>query len=127
MVKSVPESYINEIYAYAVENELIHGKAIEGGVLPKLFQHGLEKEEIGKIMPKIKEIVSKVNSISASERDELFKNYKKFLKEKVEKEKGLKELPGINNKQGKIVFRLAPFPSGSLHIGNTKTYLLNAL
>ncbi len=121
----ISDKYINEIYAYALENALIHGKAIEGGVLPKLFQHGLKKEEISKIMPKIKEIVSKVNSINLKDKEKLFESYKKFLKEKAEKEKGLKDLP--NAKKGKMVFRLAPFPSGSLHIGNTKTYLLNAL
>ena len=124
MVKSVADKYINEIYGYALENALIHGKAIEGGVLPKLFQHGLKKEEISKIMPKIKEIVSKINSMPVNDKEKLFQSYKKFLKEKVEKEKGLKELPNVSKK---MVFRLAPFPSGSLHIGNTKTYLLNAL
>ena len=124
MVKSIDEKYINEIYAYALENALIHGKAIEGVVLPKLFQHGLKKEEIGKVMLKIKEIVSKVNSMDLKDKEKLFESYKKFLKEKVEKEKGLKELPNVSKK---MVFRLAPFPSGGLHIGNTKTYLLNAL
>ena len=124
MVKSIDEKYINEIYAYALENALIHGKAIEGVVLPKLFQHGLKKEEIGKVMLKIKEIVSKVNSMDLKDKEKLFESYKKFLKEKVEKEKGLKELPNVSKK---MVFRLAPFPSGGLHIWNTKTYLLNAL
>ncbi len=46
------------------------------------------------------------------------------MKEKIIEEKGLKELPNI---RGKPVFRVAPFPSGALHIGNMKTFLLNAL
>jgi glutamyl-tRNA synthetase len=114
----------NEIYAYALENALLYEKAIAGAVLPKLFQHGLEKENIGKVMPSVNEAVSKVNKLNADERAKEFEKYKKYLHEKISEEKGLKELP---NASKNMVFRLAPFPSGSLHIGNTKTFLLNAL
>ena len=115
----------NEIYAYALENALTHeGKAMPSAVLPKLFQHGLKKEEIGKIMPEINEAIKKVNSLSKENLNSEFEKNKQYLKEKVEQEKGLKDLP---NHSKKMVFRLAPFPSGGLHIGNTKTYLLNAL
>jgi glutamyl-tRNA synthetase len=115
----------NEIYAYALENALTHeGKAMPSAVLPKLFQHGLKKEEIGKIMPEINEAIKRVNLLSKENLNSEFEKNKQYLKEKVEQEKGLKDLP---NHSKKMVFRLAPFPSGGLHIGNTKTYLLNAL
>ena len=52
---------LNEIYAYALENAILHEKAIPGAVLPKLFQHGLNKDEIKDIMPLINQVVSKVN------------------------------------------------------------------
>ncbi|MFA5019880.1 MAG: glutamate--tRNA ligase [Candidatus Pacearchaeota archaeon] len=118
------KDFNDEIHAYALENAIVYGKAIESVVLTKLFQHGLKKEGIKDVMVKIKEIVSFVNSLKNDEKISEFKKYKSFLKEKPAEEKGLKELP----KSGKhMVFRMAPFPSGGLHIGNTKTYLLNAL
>ena len=115
---------LNEIYAYALENALLHEKAISGAVLPKLFQHGLQKEEIKDVMPLINEAVNKINKLSLEDKNKKFKIYSKYLKEKPKKEKGLKDLSNISKK---MVFRMAPFPSGPLHLGNMKTYLLNAL
>ncbi len=115
-----------EILAYALQNALEFGEADAGRILPKLFQHGLEKSEIGEIMPLIKDIVEKVNSISVEERKENFEKVKELVKKREIAETGLPELSGIV-KGKKPVFRLAPFPSGALHIGNAKTYLLNAL
>ena len=118
------KSFTDEIYAYALENALEHGKTMPGVVMSKLFRHGLKKEHIKDVMSEINKIVEEVNSMPENDRIKLFNNYKKFLPEKVIEEKGLKDLPNISKK---MIFRLAPFPSGSLHIGNTKTYLLNAL
>ena len=115
---------LNEIYAYALENAILHEKAIPGAVLPKLFQHGLNKDEIKDIMPLINQVVSKVNKLSNGEKNNEFDVYSKYLKEKPKEEKGLKDLANISKK---MVFRMAPFPSGPLHLGNMKTYLLNAL
>ncbi|MBS3100029.1 glutamate--tRNA ligase [Candidatus Pacearchaeota archaeon] len=114
----------NEIYAYVLENALLYEKAIESAVLPKLFQHGLEKQDINVVMPRIKEIVKEVNSFSEEKRNSMFEKYKEYIKEKQKQEEGLKELPNV---KAKPIFRMAPFPSGTLHIGNMKTYLLNAL
>jgi len=122
----VEKSFTNEIYAYALENAIEHGKTMANVVLPKLFQHGLKKESIKDVISEINKVVSEVNSMSSEDKIKLIGNYKKFLKEKVIKEKGLKELPNVRKNQ-KLVFRMAPFPSGPLHIGNTKTFLLNAL
>ncbi|MEM4271771.1 MAG: glutamate--tRNA ligase [Candidatus Pacearchaeota archaeon] len=121
----VKGDFSKEIRAYALKNAIEFGKADAKKILPKLFQHGLKKEEIQDIMPKIMEIVEEINSSSANERLEDFKKFQGFVKEKSEeKERELPELPDISEN---MVFRLAPFPSGALHIGNAKTYLLNAL
>src|SRR5437016_9902789 len=39
---------------------------------------------------------------------------------------GPKELPPLSNAvDGKVVLRLAPYPSGPLHIGNARAFVLN--
>jgi glutamyl-tRNA synthetase len=118
------KKFDNFIWAYALENAVIHGSAKEGSVLPKLFVQGLEKEEIKKIMPLVKEIVEKVNSLSEEVKEEEFEKFKKYLHEKPKQREGLPELPNV---KGKPVLRMAPFPSGPIHIGNARTFLLNAL
>jgi len=114
-----------EIKAYVLKNALEFGKADPGKILPKLFQHGLKKEEIKEIMPEIQKIVDEINALSQEERQLLFANYENIVKIKEEKPRDLPELPKTKGK--KPVFRVAPFPSGALHLGNAKTFILNAL
>ncbi|MBI2631639.1 glutamate--tRNA ligase [Candidatus Pacearchaeota archaeon] len=116
--------YSKEIRAYVLKNALEFNKAEGGKVLPKLFQHGLQKEEIGEILPIMNRIVDDVNSLTTEEREKEYVRYKNYIKERDEKERTLPELP---NSSGNMIFRVAPFPSGALHLGNAKTYLLNAL
>ncbi len=111
------------IQAYALENALKHkGKANQGAVLAGLFQEGLEKSGIKNIMPTIQQVLKKVNAMSPEQQQkELEKSESKTSKREIRE--GLKELP--NAKKGKVVMRLAPFPSGPLHLGNARTMILN--
>lgn len=114
-----------KIEAYALENAVKHsGKAAPGSVLNALFMEGLEKNKIKEIMPKINEIVNHVNSLSPAEQQEKYDLAKKDLKKREVREEGqLSDLPEAE--QGKVVMRIAPFPSGPLHIGNARPVVLN--
>lgn len=117
----------NKILAYALDNAILHdGKCQEGAIIGKLFQEGLKKEDLPKIIPTIRKIANDVNKISLDKQKENFDSLQKLVvkKEHIER-KDLPELP--NAVDGKVILRLAPFPSGALHIGNAKTYMLNAL
>src|SRR3989344_7339947 len=105
----------NEIKSYALKNAIEFGKSQPEKILPKLFQHGLEKQDIKKIMPQIIKIVNEINPLSPEEKNSLYSKYEKFVKVREEKERELPELPNVSKN---MVFRLAPFPSGALHIGN---------
>ena len=116
--------FSNHIKAYSIQNFLEFGKADASKTLGKLFQHGLTRERIKEVMPEIQEIVKTVNILKKPDALKLMDSLKEFIKEAREERKGLPELPQISKK---MIFRIAPFPSGALHIGNAKTFLLNAL
>jgi len=117
------KDFSKDIEAYALKNAIEHGSAEPSKVLPKLFQSGLKKSDIGKVMPLINEIVKKVNKMSPEERAKRYPEISSLVKLREERTE-LKDLPELKKK---MVFRLAPYPSGDLHLGNARTYLLNAL
>lgn len=114
-----------KILAYALKNAVEHeGKAQTGSVLSPLFVEGLKKEQVRDIMPKINEIVKKVNSMTLDEQKAQLEHEEKQLSHRdVRAEGELPELP--NPKPGKMVMRVAPYPSGPAHIGNTRQLILN--
>lgn len=111
------------IKAYALENAIKYkGKANQGAVLAGLFAEGLEKSEVKNIMPTIQKTIQEVNSLSPEQQEKLLeKTESKTSKREIRE--GLKPLP--NAEKGHVVMRMAPFPSGPLHIGNARTMILN--
>ncbi len=109
------------IKAYALENAILHdGKAKVDAVLAKLFRHGLKKEDIADMLKRVDAVVAAINSLSLEQQKAMFDGLKVLLPEKKHERK--LELPNV---KGKVVMRIAPFPSGPLHIGNAFPCLLN--
>jgi len=110
------------IEAYALKNAIEHdGKSQVGSVISGLFQEGLQKKDLKKIIGKVKEIIGKVNKLNLNEQEIKFKNFEDKVKKR-EEHSGLHDLPNV---KGKVVMRFAPYPSGALHIGNARTAILN--
>lgn len=106
----------------AILNAYLHnGKADLSAVISKVVSEMPEiKQKIKEIIPKIKEIVEEVNKLSFNEIEKEAKKFEIIKKEEI------KELPELPNAEiGKVVMRLAPYPSGPLHIGNARMVILN--
>ena len=115
----------NIVYKYAVKNAMEHGgRAQTGAVVGKakaLFPE-INLKEVG---PIISEVVNQVNALPG---ETLKSEYEKFNSEgwelkRVEKEKTLPALEWLAPGQ-KIVTRVAPNPSGTMHFGHARPAIL---
>jgi glutamyl-tRNA synthetase len=113
------------VLRYALLNAVeFNGKAEVQAVLGKLIADNPEmKSKIKEIIPLIKRTVNEVNSLTLNEQKKKIEELGIKAKEEKKFEIGLPDLP--NARMGKTVMRLAPFPSGPLHIGNARMVILN--
>lgn len=116
----------NLILKHVLINAIEHkGRAELQAVLGKVISENPSlKEKITEIIPEIEKTIKKINSLSLEmQKSELGETGVKIKKEKIV-EKGLPPLPNVE-KYEKVIMRLAPFPSGPLHIGNVRIAVLN--
>lgn len=111
---------------FALQNAILHGgradsKAVLGKVLAQDEGLRLRARELAHLA---EEAVAAVNELTLEEqRRELEELAPKLLERaRPEKVQGLSSLPSVGEK---VVMRLAPYPSGPLHIGNTRMVILN--
>lgn len=112
------------ILKHALLNAIQFGEAQMGSVLGKVIAEKPElKLQINDLKEQIQEIINEVNAWDAEKRKLELDKFGEIKKPEKKQRQGLPELP--NAIKGKVVMRMAPFPSGPLHIGNAKPYLLN--
>lgn len=115
------------ILKYALKNALeFNGKINDKVVLGLTLREKKElKKEVPKVIKEIQDVIKEVAELSEEEiKEKLAEVAPELLEEKKEDVKGpLKPLPNAEN--GKVVVRIAPSPSGPLHIGHAYGYSLN--
>ncbi len=114
------ENLEQKMLAYALRNAVEHeGKCQSGAILNPLFHEGLEKSEVKNVMPKINEIVKKVNSMPIDKQKEELEEVETLISHRKERQ-GMPELPDVP-KIG-VIMRISPSASASsFHIGHILT------
>ena len=110
----------------ALRNAFEHqGKAEIRSVVSKtLGENPALRSRAREIIPIVEREVSRVNSLSI---DQIVSEIESSFPDVLQKEKKVQEhrLPDLANVKGKVVMRLAPSPSGPLHIGHSRMAILN--
>ena len=126
--ESNKEEVTKIIKALGLKNAIaFKGKVNPKAILGKVLSEKQElRTEINILMPIINSIADEINSMNTEEQKTAFEEFKDSnLNKEKEKKKNdeLKELP--NAIDGKVVMRMAPSPSGPMHIGHAYVMSLN--
>ena len=118
------------LWTLCLENSVkFGGKPNVKAVLGKLIgQYPELRSQIKGIKPILDEIALEITKLSLQEQQAKLLELKPDALEKKapkEEKKVLPELPNAQN-YDKVVMRLAPYPSGALHIGNARMVILNS-
>lgn len=115
------------IRKYALQNAIFFkGTANPKAVVGKILGENPEyRNKAGELTPLIESIVSDVNSMSFESQTKALSELDPSLLSKEKKER-IYHLPELKDAEdGKVVMRIAPGPSGPLHIGHTRVSVLN--
>jgi len=113
---------------FALQNAVLHeGNADAKAVLGKMLAADPSlRARAQEAAAEAERVVADVNQLGLEmQRAELAAIAPELL-EKIRHEAGPKELPPLPDAaDGRVVLRLAPYPSGPLHIGNARAFVLN--
>ncbi len=121
---------MEEMYAiirkYALQNAILHdGKANYKAVMGKIMAENPELRKRAKeLIGEVKKVVEEVNNLGVGrQREELERLAPELLDRKKRDEK--KELEDLPDVKGEVRMRLAPSPSGPMHLGQSRMAILN--
>jgi len=116
------------ILKHVLKNALdFHGKANSKVVLGQVLkEHEELKKDVPKLLKEIEQVIKEVEAMPLEKiKEKLEKEFPKLLKEKKEEKVEGMLKPLANAQKGKVVTRIAPSPSGPLHIGHAYGASLN--
>ena len=120
------ESIEDLIYKLALQNAIFFkGNANPKAVIGKILGENPEyRSKAAEITPLIESIVSKVNAMGLEAQEKALEDMGSapIVKEKKER---IYELPELKEVGKNVVMRIAPGPSGPLHLGHTRVSILN--
>ena len=117
------------LWKFALINSVKFGgtpnfKAIMGKIMADRKELRPQSKRVIDILGKV---IDQIKSMSLSDQTEKLLEVDPHAldkKETIQEEKELPELPALNE-YDRVVMRLAPYPSGALHIGNARMIVLN--
>ncbi len=116
----------DEIRKITIKNAFEHkGKAETGAIMSKVLGQFPEyRSKAKEIFPIVSKVVAEINAMGP---DEISRTVEKKYPDFLHKEKKIQEhrLPDLRNVTGKVVMRMAPSPSGPLHVGHSRLAILN--
>ncbi len=117
------------IWIIGLENALKHSgktnlKFVIKGFLSEYQDY---KKKVGEIKPLIEGIVAQINKLSIDQQKKKLNALSPIELRKDSQIEEKRELPPLENieKDKQVTLRLAPYPSGPLHIGNARMVILN--
>ena len=114
------------IRKYALQNAVqFNGKATVGAVLGKVMAENTELRPRAKELTTLaKTVVDEINKMSAEAQKKALEELapELLVKESKHREMGLPDLKGVT---GEVRMRMAPNPSGPLHVGHSRMAILN--
>jgi len=118
------------IWIFGLTNAVkFEGKPNLKAIMGKLMSQKPElRTQVSDIKPMLEETIVEISKLTIDEQKEKLLQLDPTALEKKVTSKEKKELPDLPNTQNydKIVMRLAPYPSGALHIGNARMVILNS-